>query len=106
MIDEKVLPQIKPGARVRVWERLKEGDKERQSAFEGIVIARKHGSEPGATFTVRAVLQEVGVEKIYPLKAPTIAKVDIISSPKKVSRAKLYFLRKLSPKKVAEKLKI
>ncbi len=106
MINEKILPQIKPGARVRVWEKIKEGDKERQSAFEGIVLARKHGTEPGATFTVRAVLQEVGVEKVYPIHSPTIAKVDILSSPKKVRRAKLYFLRKLSPKKVAEKLKV
>jgi large subunit ribosomal protein L19 len=105
MIAENILPLIKPGARVRVWERIKEGDKERQSLFEGIVIARKHGSEAGATFTVRAVLQEVGVEKIYPIYSPIIAKVDIISSPRKVRRAKLYFIRKLSPKKVAEKLR-
>lgn len=98
--------QIKPGAKIRVWERIKEADKERLSAFEGVVIARKHGSEIGATFTVRTVLQEVGVEKIYPIYSPTIAKVDVLSSPKKVRRAKLYFLRKLSPKRVAEKLRV
>ena len=68
------------------------------------MIARKHGQEPGATFTVRATLQEIGVEKIYPLYSPTISKVDIISSPKKVSRAKLYYIRKLSSKKIREKL--
>ncbi|KKU93901.1 MAG: 50S ribosomal protein L19 [Candidatus Jorgensenbacteria bacterium GW2011_GWA1_48_13] len=106
MIPTEVLEKIRPGARVRVWERIKEGDKERQSAFEGIVLARKHGDEAGATFTVRAILQEVGVEKVYPVHSPVIAKVEVISSPKKVSRAKLYFLRKLSPKRVAEKLKI
>jgi large subunit ribosomal protein L19 len=106
MINAETLAKIKPGARVRVWERIKEaGEKERQSAFEGIVIARKHGSEAGATFTVRAVLQEVGVEKIYPIHSPMIAKVEVISSPRKVRRAKLYYLRNLSPKKVAEKLK-
>ena len=106
MIPTEVLEKIRPGARVRVWERIKEGDKERQSAFEGIVLARKHGDEAGATFTVRAILQEVGGEKVYPVHSPVIAKVEVISSPKKVSRAKLYFLRKLSPKRVAEKLKI
>lgn len=105
MIDKEILVQIKPGARVRVWERIKEGDKERQSAFEGIVIARRHGSEPGATFTVRTALQEVGVEKAYPIYSPLIARVEVLSSPRKIRRAKLFFLRGLSPKRVAEKLK-
>jgi large subunit ribosomal protein L19 len=106
MIDKNVLEKIKPGAKVRVWERIKEGDKERQSPFEGIVLARKHGSEPGAAFTVRAVLQGVGVEKVYPLHSPTIAKVDILFSPRKVHRAKLYYLRSLSSKKVREKVRV
>lgn len=104
-MDQAVSAKIRPGAKVRVWERIKEGDKERQSAFEGIVIARKHGNEPGATFTVRAVLSEIGVEKVYPLHAPTIAKVDVISSPKKVHRSKLYYLRGFSSRKTKERLK-
>jgi len=106
MLGKEILEKIKPGARVRVWERIKEGDKERQSSFEGIVLTRKHGSEPGATFTVRAVLQGIGVEKIYPIHSPTIVKVDILSSPRKVRRAKLYYLRSLSSKKVREKTRI
>lgn len=104
-MDQIVMAKIRPGAKVRVWERIKEGDKERQSAFEGIVIARKHGSEPGATFTVRAVLSEIGVEKVFPLHSPTVAKVDVISSPKKVHRSKLYYLRGFSNKKTKERLK-
>ncbi len=104
-MDTDVMAKIKPGAKVRVWERIKEGDKERQSAFEGLVIARKHGSEPGATFTVRAVLSEVGVEKVYPLHSPTIAKVDVLSSPKKVHKSKLYYLRGFSNRKTRERLK-
>jgi len=104
MINVEILKKIKTGGRVRVWEKIKEGDKERQSAFEGMVIARKHGSETGGTFTVRAVLQEVGVEKVFPINAPTIVKVEILSSPKKVRRSKLYYVRKLSSKKVREKL--
>jgi large subunit ribosomal protein L19 len=105
MLKKEILEKIKPGAKVRVWEKIKEGDKERQSPFEGIVLARKHGNEPGATFTVRAVLQGIGVEKIYPIHSPTIAKVDILSSPRKVHRAKLYYLRSLSSKKVREKVR-
>lgn len=104
-MDQAVSAKIKPGAKVRVWERIKEGEKERQSAFEGVVIARKHGNQPGASFTVRAVLQEVGVEKVFPLHSPTIAKVDVISSPKKVHKSKLYYLRGFSTKKIKERLK-
>jgi large subunit ribosomal protein L19 len=105
-LTAETIAKIKPGAKVRVWERIKEGEKERQSAFSGVVIARKHGSEAGATFTVRATLSEVGVEKVYPLHAPTIAKVDILSSPKKVHRSKLYYLREFSSKKIRERLKL
>lgn len=104
-MDAAVMEQIKPGAKVRVWERIKEKDKERLSSFEGLVLARKHGKEAGATFTVRAMLHEVGVEKVYPLHSPVIAKVDIISSPKKVHKAKLYYLRGFSAKKTRERLK-
>jgi large subunit ribosomal protein L19 len=106
MIPEEVLKKLKSGAKVRVWERIKEGDKERQSSFEGLVIARKHGKEAGGTFTVRAVLHEVSVEKIYPINSPTIAKIDILSFPKKVHRSKLYYTRGLSSKQLKEKLSI
>jgi large subunit ribosomal protein L19 len=106
MINTEILKKIKTGARVRVWEKIKEGDKERLSAFEGLVISRKHGNEAGGTFTVRAVLQEVGVEKVFPINALTISKVEVLSSPKKIHRSKLYFVRKLSSKKVREKLTV
>jgi large subunit ribosomal protein L19 len=96
MIEGSIVAKIKPGARVRVHEG--------KSTFEGLVIARKHGSEPGATFTVRAVVKGVGVEKVYPTHAPTVTKVDILGSPKKVHRAKLYFVRKMSGAKIRKKL--
>ncbi len=105
-MNKEILAKIKPGAKVKVWERIKEGDKERQSAFQGIVLARKHGNESGASFTVRATLSEVGVEKVYPINSPLIAKIEVLSSPKKVHRSKLYYLRDLSKKRVREKLKI
>ena len=78
--------KIQPGAKVKVYEG--------KTPFEGLVIARKHGSEPGATFTVRAIVAGVGVEKVYPVHSPAIVKVEIVSSPKKVHRSKLYFVRK------------
>ncbi|KKU14960.1 MAG: 50S ribosomal protein L19 [Parcubacteria group bacterium GW2011_GWB1_45_9] len=96
--------KIKSGATVRVYERIKEGDKERESVFQGMVLARKHGGEVGATFTVRAMVAGVGVEKVYPVHSPVISRVDILSSPKKVHRAKLYYLRDLSKKKIRQKL--
>lgn len=97
MIDEKTLEKIKPGARVKVHEK--------GGQFSGIVLARKHGKENGATFTVRSKLGEVGVEKIYPINSPNIKKVDILATPtKKVGRSKLYYLRNLPDKKIRHKL--
>lgn len=104
MINETVLPKIKPGAMLKVYEKVKEGDKERIAQFSGLVLARKHGSEPGATFTIRATISGIGVEKVYPIHSPLIEKVEIINSPRKVSRAKLYYLRNLSRKQVRQKV--
>ncbi len=70
------------------------GPVERIQVFEGVIIARNHGNEPGATFTVRKIAAAgVAVEKIYPLYSPTIKKIEIVSRPK-LRKAKLYFLRK------------
>lgn len=104
MLDDKTIDQLTPGTKVKVWEIIKEGDKERKTPFEGIIIARKHGREAGATFTVRGIIQEVGLEKVYPLRTPVIDKVEILAKPKRVRRAKLYYIRKLSSKKIREKL--
>ncbi len=98
MIAADVMTKIKPGAKVRVWEG------KATAPFEGIVIARRHGGEAGGTFTVRSVMAGVGVEKIYPVHTPIISKVDIVSSPKKVHRAKLYWVRKASGAKIRQRL--
>ncbi len=106
MIDLETLKKIRPGARVKVfsaWGGSASG-REGKSAFEGLVIARKHGSEAGATFTVRAIIAGVGVEKIYPVHSPAIKKVTVVSSPRKVHRSKLYFVRKESGSRIREKL--
>jgi len=105
MIDKAVAEKIRPGAKVRVWERIKEGEKERESAFEGVVLARKHGNEAGATFTVRAVISDIGVEKVYPLSGTTISRVQVLTSPKKVHKGKLYYLRTFSSKRAREHLR-
>ncbi len=83
---------IRPGDTVRVMQKIKEGNKFRLQAFEGLVLARKHGTEAGATFTVRKVTSGVGVEKIYPLYSPMIESVEVVKRAR-VRRAKLYFIR-------------
>ncbi len=96
MITEEILKKIKPGAKVKVFEGT--------TPFEGLVLARKHGKETGATFTVRAQVAGVGVEKVFPINVPTITKVEILSSPKKVHRSKLYFVRNMSGARVRKKI--
>jgi large subunit ribosomal protein L19 len=92
------LPDIRPGDIVRVSQKIREGSKERIQDFEGLVIARKHGKEMGATITVRRVIGGIGVERIFPLHSPTIEKMEIIKRGR-VKRAKLYYLRKAKGKK-------
>lgn len=104
-MDKVIIDKLKPGAKVKIWEKIKEGGKERLTPFAGMVIARKHGTEAGGTFTVRAVLQEVGVEKVLPVHSPNIAKIEVLATPKKVRRSKLYYLRNLSAKKARRKIK-
>lgn len=88
----KKVPTIKPGMTVKVYQRIKEGDKERTQMFEGIVLAVGSGTGIGKTFTVRKVVDGVGVEKVYPLYGSTIEKI-VIKKTAKVRRAKLYYLR-------------
>ena len=90
------LPTFRPGDTIRVNVRVREGDKERLQAFEGVVLRRK-GSGVNATFTVRKVSNGVGVERIFPLHSPVIADIQVVREGR-VRRAKLYYLRNLSGK--------
>ncbi len=90
------IPAFQPGDTLRVHVRIKEGNKERLQAFEGICIARKHGGIR-ETVTVRKVSFGVGVERIFPLHATVIDHIDVIRRGK-VRRAKLYYLRDLRGK--------
>jgi len=98
------LPDIMPGDTVRVHQRIVEKGKERLQAFEGIVLARKHGKGISATITVRRVVAGVGVEKIFPIHTPTVEKIEIIKRAK-VRRAKLYYLRSAKGRKARLKRK-
>ena len=88
---KKDLPVVNVGDTVRVGVKIKEGDRERIQAFEGTVIAKKHGGI-AETFTVRRVDHGVGIEGVFPIHSPAVASVEVIRSGK-VRRAKLYYLR-------------
>ncbi|MBI2642169.1 MAG: 50S ribosomal protein L19 [Candidatus Wildermuthbacteria bacterium] len=92
------IPDIRSGDTVQVHQRIKEGDKERIQVFEGLVLARKHGKGMNATITVRKVSQGVGIERIFPIHSPMIAKIEIVKRSK-VRKAKLYYLRTAKGKK-------
>ena len=99
---------LKPGMTVRIHQKIKElnskgEEKERVQYFEGIIIARKHNKEKGATITVRKISHGVGVEKIFPINLPTITKIEL-KKVAKVRRAKLYFLRRAYKKRLKEKV--
>lgn len=99
-IEERKNLGIKAGDTVRVHQKIEDKGKVRIQVFEGTVLARKHGNEPGATFTVRKVSSGIGIEKIYPLYSPNIDKIEIVRRAK-VRRAKLYYIRE----KVAREIK-
>jgi len=106
MVETK--SELKPGMTVRVHQKIKElnskgEEKERIQYFEGMIIARKHNKEAGATITVRKISEGVGVEKIFPLNLPTITKIEI-KKIAAVNRAKLYYLRGNYKKKLKEKV--
>ena len=102
--ERRSLP-LRPGSTIRVHQKIVDKGKTRIQVFEGVLIARKHGFEPGATFTVRRVGSDgVAVEKIFPLYSPMIDKVEVMRQAA-VRRARLYFLRDKTPKQIREKLR-
>ncbi len=96
MISPEVIKKIRPGAKIKVYEG--------KTPFEGLVIARKHGQENGGTFTVRAIIAGVGVERIYPIHSPAIIKAEVVSSPKNIHKSKLYFVRDMSDSRIRSRL--
>ena len=95
------IPTFVPGDTLNVHVRVIEGDKERIQQFQGVVIGR-HGSGMNATFTIRKVSDGVGVERIFPLHSPRLAKIEKVKEGA-VRRAKLYYLRDLATKQIRQK---
>ena len=101
--DRKAL-DLRSGDNIRVWQKIQEKGKTRLQAFEGLVIAVKHGKEAGATFTVRRVSSGVGVEKIFPLYSPMIDSIETLKRSK-VRRAKLYHIRDKAAKEIRRQMR-
>jgi len=103
-IEARKTLDIRSGDTVRVMQKIKEEDKTRLQAFEGIVLAVKHGKEAGGTFTVRKVIDEVGVERIFPIYSPNIESIEILKRAK-VRRSKLYYIREKATKELRRHIK-
>ncbi|MBI2004601.1 50S ribosomal protein L19 [Patescibacteria group bacterium] len=116
-MKERAALGVRAGDTVRVWQKIEEikigkaaNKKEvetknvRRQAFEGLVLAVKHGTEPGAMVTVRKVASGVGVEKIFPLYSPTIDSIEVLRRAR-TRRAKLYFVRRKAAKEVRHQMR-
>ena len=104
-IEERKALKMKSGDTIRVHQKVKDGEKYRVQIFEGMVLARKHGTEAGATFTVRKVVDGIGVERIFPLYSPVIEKIEVTRTSK-TRRAKLYFVREKAVKEMKRRMKM
>jgi len=95
------LPELHSGQIVRVHQTIKEGEKERIQIFEGQILAVKHGRGLNATMTVRKVASGVGVERIFPLHTPTIAKIEVVKDTR-AKKSKIYYVRSGKPAKLKD----
>lgn len=102
--EERLALDFHSGDTVRVWVKIPEKGKFRLQAFEGLVLARKHGTEIGGTFTVRKVASGVGVERIFPLFSPMIDSIEIVKKSK-ARRSKLYYVREKAVRDIRKKMK-
>ena len=95
---------VKTGWTVRVFQKIKDGEKTRVQAFEGMVISRKHGDTPSGTITVRRIHGGFGMEKIFPLYSPNIAKIEVLKRAKS-RKSKLYYIRDKAAKEIRKKMR-
>ena len=103
-MDKRAKLDLRVGNTVRVSQKIQEKGKTRLQAYEGLIIAHKHGNEAGATITVRRVASGVGMEKIFPVYSPNIDKIEVTKRAK-VRRAKLYFIRDKAAREVRRRMK-
>jgi large subunit ribosomal protein L19 len=104
-IEERRALDLRVGDTVQVFQKIVEKGKTRIQMFEGLVISRNHGTEPGATFCVRRVSQGFGMEKTYPLFSPLIDDVKVVRRSK-VRRAKLFYIRDKASKEISKRMKM
>lgn len=102
-IENSTLPAFRAGDQIKVFVKIKEGEKERIQMYQGVVM-RIHRNGAGSTFTVRKVSYGVGVERVFPYYSPSIDKIEVVQQGQ-VRRAKLYYLRDLFGKKARIKAK-
>lgn len=104
-VEARKAVQFGAGDTVRVQQKIEEEKgKFRLQAFEGIVLSRKHGTEAGATFTVRKIASGIGTERIFPLYSPVIESIEVVKKAN-VRRAKLYYVRDKAAKEIRRKMK-
>ena len=103
-IEERAGLDFRAGDTVRVYQKIKEKGKTRLQAYEGLVLARKHGTEAGGTFTVRRVASGVGMERIFLLYSPAIDRIEVLKRSK-VRRSKLYHIRDKAAKDVRRQMR-
>ena len=103
-MPESKLGDLSVGWTVKIHQKIKEGDKTRVQAFEGIIIAKKHGNEPGGTITVRKVSGGIGIEKTFPIYLPTITKIEVVKKSD-TRKSKLYYLRTKTAREIRRKMK-
>ena len=103
-IEARQKIEIRAGDTVKVWQKIQEKGKTRLQLFEGLVLAVKHGKEPGGTFTVRKVASGVGVEKVFPIYSPMIDKIEVVKRSK-VRQSKLYHIRKKAAKEIRRQMR-
>lgn len=104
-IEARAKLDFRAGDTIRVWSKIKdEKGKFRSQAFEGMVLARKHGTEAGGTYTVRRIASGVGVERIFPLYSPMVDKIEIVKRAN-AKRSKLYYVRTKAVKDVRKRMR-
>jgi large subunit ribosomal protein L19 len=96
---------LQVGWTVRITQKLKEGEKGKSQIFEGLIIAHKHGGEVGGTITVRRAAGGYGVEKVYPLRLPSIEKIEVVKKGR-TRRAKMYYLREKTAREIRKKTRL
>ena len=102
--EERKKLTFSAGDTLRVWSKIEDKGKFRLQAFEGVVLARKHGASLGATFTLRKVSNSVGVERIFPLYSPMIDKIEVVKRAR-ARQSKLYYVRKKAVRDVRRRMK-